>query len=303
MPTLKVLDADGVARYLKVNGSGTTGSPYASSIVVDSVTGNITVIANDLDIRNLDYSTDNVTAVQGGAWTVVANAGTNLNTSLLALESGGNLAACASQLGSISGNTATIVTCITGGKFQTDVLTLPNVTLTAGELHLGALGGHLSSTAVELTRPADTTAYTAGDVVSNSTVSTTLLTLANAARVSAGSGYIVGCRLVTDKKSITPRFRVHLFNANNPTVAADNAAMRSHYTDASKRLGYFDLAAMTTATDTGNSDESRTLDMTLRIPFVCAGGTTSLFALLETLDAFTPNSGQKFTLTLVLDQN
>jgi hypothetical protein len=33
-----------------------------------------------------------VTANQGGTWTVTANAGTNLNTSLLALESGGNLA-------------------------------------------------------------------------------------------------------------------------------------------------------------------------------------------------------------------
>lgn len=39
-----------------------------------------------------------VAATQSGAWAVTANAGTNLNTSALALESGGNLAAIASAL-------------------------------------------------------------------------------------------------------------------------------------------------------------------------------------------------------------
>lgn len=40
----------------------------------------------------------NVNASQTGAWTVTANAGTNLNTSLLALESGGNLATLAGAI-------------------------------------------------------------------------------------------------------------------------------------------------------------------------------------------------------------
>lgn len=41
--------------------------------------------------------TGTVAVTQSGAWTVTANAGTNLNTSLLALESGGNLAAIAAS--------------------------------------------------------------------------------------------------------------------------------------------------------------------------------------------------------------
>lgn len=34
-----------------------------------------------------------------------------------------------------------------------------------------------------------------------------------------------------------------------------------------------------------------------------AGGSRSLYCLLEVLDAFTPSSGEKFTLTLIVDNN
>ncbi len=43
-------------------------------------------------------------------------------------------------------------------------------------------GGNLVRVSAELTRPGDTTPYSAGDVVSNSTSATTLLTLTNALR-------------------------------------------------------------------------------------------------------------------------
>ena len=175
--------------------------------------------------------------------------------------------------------------------------------LEASEAHVGEIGGNLIRVSVEFTRPSDTTAYTAGDVVSNSTSATTLLALANAVRVNAGSGYIVRASLTTDKKSITPRFRIHLFNASDPTVAADNVAHKELYADAGKRLGYFDLPAMTTATDTTNSDMSRAVDNTLRHAVIAAAATRTLQALPEVLDAFTPASGQKFTLTLFIDCN
>ncbi len=154
----------------------------------------------------------------------------------------------------------------------------------------------------EMTRPADTTAYTAGDVVSNSTTATAPITLSSATRVAGGNGYIVRAALTTNKKSITPRFRVHFFTAA-PTVAADNAAYSELYADASKRLGYIDLPAMTTATDSTNSDMARTFNDTARLPIVAAAGSADLYAVLETLDAFTPASGQKFTLTIFVDGN
>lgn len=193
-----------------------------------------------------------------------------------------------------------------GADGEADDASLANpvpVALAAGEEHIGEFGGKIVRVSATFTRPADTTGYTANDVVSNNASTTTLMTLANAVRVAAGSGYIVRARLETDKKSITPRFRVHLYNASNPTVSADNAAMQDKYADSSKRIAQFDLPAMTTAADTTNSDMSRAHDSTLRVPIVAAAGATSIYAMLEALDAFTPASGESFTLTLWIDQN
>ena len=163
--------------------------------------------------------------------------------------------------------------------------------------------GNLVRVSAEFTRPGDTAPYGAGDIVSNSTSATTLLTLTNALRVAGGSGYIVRASLTTDKKSITPRIRVHLFNASDPTVAADNANHKELYADASKRLGFFDLPTMATAADASSSDMSRAMDNTVRHAVVAAAGSRNLYALLETLDAFTPANGEKFTLTLFVDCN
>lgn len=57
-------------------------------------------------------------ATQDGAWTVTANAGTNLNTSALALESGGNLASAATSLSTLAGTVTTgAIKVFNGGTF------------------------------------------------------------------------------------------------------------------------------------------------------------------------------------------
>jgi len=175
--------------------------------------------------------------------------------------------------------------------------------ITAGEPHIGEVGGNLLRTSTEFTRPADTTGYSINDVVSNNTGTTTPIALANAVRVNGGTGYVVRASITTDKKSIVPQFRVHLYNANDATLSADNANWQDKYADAGKRLGYFDLPAMNTGADTTNSDMSRTQDSTLRHAIKAAANTTTIYAVLETLTAFTPASGQKFTLTLYIDAN
>jgi len=79
----------------------------------------------------------------------------------------------------------------------------------AGETHIGEVGGNLVTVQTEFTRPANTTAYLANYVVSNSTSATTMIVLSNVLRKVGGTGYITSIRLTTDKKSITPRFRIH----------------------------------------------------------------------------------------------
>src|SRR6478736_6712427 len=71
-------------------------------------------------------------------------------------------------------------------------------------------------------RPADTTTYTIGDAVSNSTSAPTVLTFTGIARTSGGTGYITKALLATDKKDATFRARLHLFSTA-PTAINDNA--------------------------------------------------------------------------------
>lgn len=163
--------------------------------------------------------------------------------------------------------------------------------------------GNLNSVAVEMTRVSDTNGYAANDAVNDSTSAPTIITVAGLVRDNQGTAYIVGCRLTTDKKSITPRFRVHLYNASNPTIPNDNAGWQDRYADESKYLGYFDLPAMFTGADSTNSTSSYAQDMTLRHAIGAAASTRTIYALLETLDVFTPASAQKFTLRLWCDAN
>lgn len=184
---------------------------------------------------------------------------------------------------------------------------LTGIILAAGENFIGKVAGVGKQVTVEVTRPANTTAYTAGDSVNNSTTVPVLMQFADIARVAGTgalfSGYLTGAVLVTDLKSITPRIRVHLYRASDPTISADNVAHKELYTELAKRIGSFDLPAMTTPIDTTNSTVSRAQDLNLRIPIVCGSALDDIWVELETLDAFTPASGQKFSLTLLMDQN
>jgi hypothetical protein len=156
----------------------------------------------------------------------------------------------------------------------------------------GTAGAVLARVGAELIRPSNTTAYDAGDAVG-------ALTELPGCGSANGDGWVVGALLVTDKKSVTPRFRVHLYNASSPTLAADNAPFKQLYADAAKRVGSFDLPAMTTPADSTNSDLSRAQDDgLLEHAFVCGELSTSLWFALECLDALTPAASQKFTLTL-----
>jgi len=173
----------------------------------------------------------------------------------------------------------------------------------ASELHLGEVSGNMAIITAEQIRVSDTNAYIAGDVVSNSTATSTMLTFTNAARVNGGSGYIVLARAVTDKKSITPRLDLQVYNDNTATIVGDNVLHAELYADIGKRIGNIVLPAMSTPLGTTASDLSRAMDATIRVPYKAASGTRNVYVLITTLDAFTPASAEKFSITLGFDNN
>ena len=187
-----------------------------------------------------------------------------------------------------------------GGSAVSSSNPLPT-TPTASENHIGEVGGRTVRVAATFARPADTSAYAALDTVSTSTSAPVVITLSNMARINAGSGYITKARIMTDQKTNTARLRLHLFHTA-PTLTNDNAAFPLLWADRANRVGKIDFSPMTTE-DPTNSTCAESLNESVRLSFTCEAANTALYGILETLDAFTPASGQNFYISLTAEQN
>lgn len=148
----------------------------------------------------------------------------------------------------------------------------------------------------ELTRPSNTTGYTAGDVVSGSTSSFQLLEFTEVAK-SAGRGFVLtNARLQVDNAGsgsniLGKRFRLYLYNAAIPAdVLFDNIPYTMIYSNSAFRLGFIDFTLPSTP-DAAATTVAAQLDGINKV-FQLAG--TSLFGRLVSLDTYTPASGSKF---------
>jgi hypothetical protein len=144
------------------------------------------------------------------------------------------------------------------------------------------------------TRPSNTTAYIAGDVV-GATGGSAIHTLATAGP-SGGYVLIQSISMATHDTSVPSgmsSFRVHFYNAS-PTAIADNAAFDLLTADHGKYLGFVDLP---TPQDFGSSIYTQT-DYPGRL-IKLAAASTSLFIEIETKGAFTPVSAVTFDLSVV----
>lgn len=152
-----------------------------------------------------------------------------------------------------------------------------------------------------ITRPADTTAYAARDVIS--TGAGAVLTFANMGRVVGGSGIILRARMLTDQKANVSSHRLHLFSVA-PTAIADNSPYLLLYANAANRIGMIDFPAMATE-DPTNSTAAAAMrpssDGAYPPPnlwYKCAAADTALYGILETLSVFTPASAQNYFIEL-----
>ena len=224
------------------------------------------------------------TQLRATAVPVTASAGTNLNTSALALETGGNLAGAATSLAVIDDwdetdrckvNPIAGQAGVQGGSGVVTALTqrtvlATDVGLPAGTSDIGAVTSRPSLFAISVQSAGLTTAttnYSAGDQVG------TLFTLANAARASGGGGYITGVTLIS-AADVIGAFDVVFFDAS-VTLASDNAAFAISDTDALEIVGIAQLAG---AFAIGNNRVAQAYN--LAMPYICTG--TSLFAALIT---------------------
>lgn len=153
------------------------------------------------------------------------------------------------------------------------------------------------------TRPADTTAYAAGDLVANSTTAGSVipLTFANAVRTAGDCLRIERVRVSKSSTSLTnAQFRVHMFEASPTPTVGDNGVFNTSGALSTNNVlnhaGSFPVTMSWSGSDGA---------MGIGVPTTGAGATisptsgTTIFALLEVTAAYTPVSGE--TITVVLE--
>lgn len=141
--------------------------------------------------------------------------------------------------------------------------------LTAGEAHIGEVGGN--SVRITPTWTVDTAAYAAGDCVG------TKIALANAVRVSGGSGVLTDVH-ITDRANQKPSGNILIFNADpSAATTTDNAAF-IYSTDDYKQIARIAV----TAADYTTINSKATAHIRGINTQVSAASGTSLYAVFVT---------------------
>lgn len=157
------------------------------------------------------------------------------------------------------------------------------------------VGGAGFTTAVALTRTADTNAYTANDVVGAATGSTAALTFASMG-VAGGNVMITGATLEVDASAIPSgmtSFDLHLYSVTPPSALGDNAAFDLPSGDRASYLGKISLGSPADLGSTLWSDQTQ-INKQVKL----AAASTTLFAYLVTVGAYTPASATVHVITL-----
>ena len=157
---------------------------------------------------------------------------------------------------------------------------------------------------VTKTRPANTTAYGAEDVIIENASSGTAWTFDAAVPQNGGSGTIVGAILQSDDTGRTQVSSLYLYNVTptsnlNDNVAADGPVAA----DADNFLGRIVFPALA---DQGGFSFSRAswgaAVSELPLPFV-TDSDDAIYGVLVTNGGFTPSSGEIYRITLIVDRD
>ncbi|WP_119392726.1 hypothetical protein [Taklimakanibacter lacteus] len=144
---------------------------------------------------------------------------------------------------------------------------------------------------VDITRPADTTAYAVNDALADSTSGPTAggFTLASMAKVSGGSGIITDVIVTSSNDPATPLQCEVVFFNQAVTAINDNAAFAVSDAEIKTCLGKIGLALE----DMGNNDFAHASG--LAINYTCVGSADLRF-LMRVKNAYVPASGEVVTV-------
>lgn len=190
---------------------------------------------------------------------------------------------------SLTENRALRVALVSGGSDVTPSAPFPVLAV-----------GSIVTPSANFTRPADTTPYTLGDLVANSTTAGSVTPLSwTAARVAAGSLYVRRVRLLKSTTSTTNAlFRLHLYSASPTGIAnGDNGAFS---TNAAGYLGGCDIQVSRVFVDGAWGAGVPITGAEINVALTSG---QTIYGLLEALAGYTPGDSEVFTATLEVQQN
>jgi len=147
-------------------------------------------------------------------------------------------------------------------------------------------------------RPANTTAYASGDLVANSTTAGSVTPLSFS--LGVGEFRVLRARIKRSQATATnASFRLHLYAESPSLTNGDNDAWLSNE---SGWLGFLTSAAANAVTfSNGGAGIAVWESNTATAPWglhIALGSGTTIYGLLEARAAYTPASGETFTVTL-----
>ena len=153
------------------------------------------------------------------------------------------------------------------------------------------------------TRPANTTAYAAGDLIANSVTAGSVVPLSFTGATlggSGGSGFVTGGQL-TKSGSVACSIRVHILKTSHAVTNGDNGLLVFTSLDVDNYIGFVDFTFDGTAlTAIGSSSAEVATAYDWALPYVLSS-TDTLYFFLQAKTAFTPANAGTFNFRPTLE--
>ena len=153
----------------------------------------------------------------------------------------------------------------------------------------------------EITRPSNTTPYSAGDTIAANSASAATQYIV-VGRLNGLGGKITQVDVMTDNRAWTAGIKVVLYDDEPTAFTADNAAFPGRaYADKAGVIGIASVTALAADADVAGAMAVGSIACDLN--FQCAAASKNIYFQLFTAGTPTPASAQKFTIVLHITQN
>ena len=258
----------------KISGSTVIYSSGGTSVNV--LSNNALKISGSTQIsdgtRSVDILTNNALKISGSTQ----------------ISDGLNFVDIASNHLKISGITSIQNVNVSGNSLQ--------VLITDNEGYIGRTSGNPIKPQIKITRLANTTSYSSGDVINSGG---TLMENFVVSRSNNKNTIIYGAHMTSSVSAATSLNADLIFFSSGFTITADNTQFEPNNNELEFYLG---TASFSSWKSMGNKSKS---DAALETPFILKpeSGTQKTYTVLQARNGYIPSSGEIFTINLDIEQN